>query len=73
MRFTMEKEVDNTINFLDVIVKKTENFSVNIYWKPTMTDTIIPRDSCQLREHKYAAIRHMVNRMNTYLLDESNK
>jgi len=31
MRFTMEKEVDNTINFLDVIVKKTENFSVNIY------------------------------------------
>jgi len=74
VKFTMEKEIDNTINFLDVTVqKRTESFSFNIYRKPTMTDTIIPSDSCHPPEHKYAAIQDMINRMNTYHLNKSNK
>jgi hypothetical protein len=47
LKFTMEPETDNQINFLDITVKKeTNKFSFNIYRKPTTTDTIIPRVSC---------------------------
>jgi hypothetical protein len=47
MKFTMEKEIDNKINFLDIkIMKETENLSFNTYRKPTIRDTIIPNDSC---------------------------
>jgi len=38
-----------------------------------MTDIIIPSDSCHPHEHKYGAIQYMVNRMNTHLLNKSNK
>jgi len=74
MKFTMEKEIDNTINFLDVTVqKRTERFTFNIYRKATMTVTIIPNDTCHPPGHKYAAIHSMINRMNTYHLSKSNK
>jgi hypothetical protein len=35
--------------------------------------SIIYRDSCHAQEHKHAAIRHMINRMNTYNLNKENK
>jgi hypothetical protein len=44
-----------------------------IYRKPTTTDSIIPSDSCHPQEHKHAAIRHMINRMNTYSLNKEDK
>jgi len=66
MTFSIEKEIDNSINFLDITVhKSTENFSFSIYRKPTTTDTIIPNDSCHPPEHKHAAIHYMYNRMNS--------
>ena len=47
IKFTMETETDNKINFLDIIVKKDKNsFSFNIFRKPTATDIVIPKDSC---------------------------
>ena len=74
MKFTIEKEINNTIKFLDVAVQKvTENFYFNIYRKHTMTGTIIPSDSCHPSEHNYAAIHYVANRMNTYHLNKSNK
>ena len=54
-----------------------QNFSVNnldnlyagaIYRKPTFTDTIIPFNSNHPTQHKYAAVRHLYNRLNTYNL-----
>jgi hypothetical protein len=43
----MEEETDNSINFLDITIKKVNNtFTTDIYRKPTTTDSIIPRDSC---------------------------
>jgi len=45
--FCVEKETDNSINFLDITVhKSTENLSFSTHRKPTTTDTIIPNDSC---------------------------
>ena len=74
MKFTIEKEIKNTIYFLDVTVQNaTQNFSFNMYRKRTIIDTIIPSDSCHTPGHKYAAIHYMVNRMNTYQLNKSNK
>jgi uncharacterized protein (UPF0335 family) len=45
----------------------------NIHPKPTATDVIIHKTSCHPPEQKQAAIRHMINRMNTYRLNEDTK
>jgi hypothetical protein len=73
IKFTMEKEIYNRINFLDITInKEINNFSFNIFQKPTTTDVIIPQDSCHPHEHKHAAIRYMLNRLNTYQLNDDN-
>jgi hypothetical protein len=42
--------------------------NICIYRKPTYTDTIIPHTSNHPTQHKYAAIRFLYNRLNTYQL-----
>jgi hypothetical protein len=74
IKFTMETENDNKINFLDITIHKERNsFSFNIFRKPTATDIIIPKDSCNPPEHKHAAIRYLLNRMDTYYLKDDSK
>jgi hypothetical protein len=74
MKFTIEKETDNDINFLDITtLKEAENLSFDTYRKPTTTDTIILNDSCHPLEHKLAAINYLANRMETYNLNSINK
>ena len=69
LEFTIEKEIDGKINFLDVtITRKTNQFGIDIYRKPTYTDNIIPNDSCHPFEQKLAAIRYLNNRMLSYQL-----
>ena len=55
------------------MIKNPNGFSYDIYRKPTATDTIIPRDSCHPLEHKMAAVRYFVNRINTYGLSNNSK
>ena len=60
LNFTIENEMAGNINFLDLTIHRDINrFSIDIYRKPTYTDTIIPIDSCHPTEQKYAAIRHL--------------
>jgi hypothetical protein len=74
IKFTMERETDIKINFLNITIQKErDNLSFHIFRKPTVTDTIIPRDACHPPEHKHAAIRHLINTMNTYDLNKYNK
>jgi hypothetical protein len=74
LKFTMEPETDNKINFLDITIKKEEDkFSFDIYRKPTCTDIIIAHDSCHPTEHKLSAISYLHNRNNTYLTDKESK
>jgi hypothetical protein len=74
MKFTMEVEKDNKIKFLSITTSKEEkNIFFNTYRKPTTTDTIISSDSCHPPEHKFAAIRYLTNRMQTYNLNAKNK
>jgi hypothetical protein len=74
IKFTMEKETENRINFLDVTIRKEQNtFTFNVYRKPTTTDSIIRLDSCHPQEHKHAAMHHLISRMTTYNLNAADK
>jgi hypothetical protein len=69
IKFTIEREQNNSINFLDITISKdTNKFNINIFRKPTTTDTIIPNDSNHPIEQKMAAIRYYFSRIQTYSL-----
>jgi len=74
LKFSLELQVDDRLNYLDLtLVKNGTGFSYDIYRKPTATDAIIPRDSCHPYEHKMAAVRYFIDRINTYDLSTSSK
>jgi len=67
LQFTVEMEANNTINYLDLSSHKTPtNWKTSIYRKPTFTDTTIPYTSNHPNQHKYAAIKFLYNRLNSY-------
>jgi hypothetical protein len=67
LEFTAEIETDNNINFLDInIHRNPSNWNISIYRKPTFTDTLIPHSSNHPAQHKFAAVRFLHNRPNTY-------
>jgi hypothetical protein len=69
LHFTREIEQNNTINYLDIKIHKTQsNMKISVYRKPTVTDTIIPYTSNYPTQHKLAAVRFLYNRLNTYQL-----
>jgi hypothetical protein len=73
INFTIEKERENTINFLDIAIgKEQDKLNVYIYRKHTATDSIIPFDFCQPIEYKMAVVRYLTNRMNKYHLSTAS-
>jgi hypothetical protein len=71
MKFTAETESNNSINYLKITIQKTPtNWVTSIYRKPTFTDTVIPYSSTHPAQHKYAAVRYLHNRLNTYHLQK---
>ena len=74
MKFTLEKEQNNKISFLDItIIKNHDGLSFEIYRKSTAIDIIIPNDSFHPSEHKTAAIRYYCNRLKTYKLTPESR
>jgi hypothetical protein len=74
LRFTLEQESNNTINYLDIsIVRKDEKLEFNIYRKPTTTSTVIHASSCHPIEHKKMAFNYLLNRIDKYPLSLENK
>jgi len=74
LNFTLEREVDNKLNFLDIsIIKTVDRISFDICRKPTTSDIIISNDSCHPQEQKMAAIRYFLNTINTYDIDATRK
>jgi hypothetical protein len=62
IHFTMEMEVDNELNFLDMSIYRTQGDSqFGMYRKPTITDIMIHNKSCHPREHKWSGIEYMIN------------
>jgi len=74
MQFSVEKEANMSVSFLDITIHKNhDSMSFSLYREPTTTHTIIPKDSCHSTEHKQAGIRYLVNRMNNFHLDKTAK
>jgi hypothetical protein len=71
LTFTAEVEHQNSINYLDTTIHRAQdNVRISIFRKPTFTDTIIPYTSNHPPQHKYAAVRFLYNRLNTYQLQD---
>ena len=52
------------INFLDLtIIRRSTHIEIDIYQKPTTTDTAIHFKSIHPNEHKFAAYRYYIERM----------
>jgi hypothetical protein len=74
MKFTLEKEENNKINFLDITIDEGhDSLLFEIYRRPITPDAIIPNDSCHPGEHKTSAIRYFFNRMKSYKLTPENQ
>jgi hypothetical protein len=53
IQYTIEKQIYNTLHFLDITIKNVHNkLNFDIYRKPTTTDIIIHNSSCHPTEHK---------------------
>jgi hypothetical protein len=47
IKYTIETETDNNINFLDIAIQNKENKVLfSVHRKPITTDVIIPKNSC---------------------------
>ena len=73
-KFTIEKEREYKINFLDITIEKEQDkINFDIYRKHTTTNSIFPCDSCHPTEHKMAAVRYLTKRMNKYPMSTDSK
>jgi hypothetical protein len=74
LKFTIQQQTHNKLNYLDLTVTKIQN-SLNFerYRKPTTTNLILHNTSCHPFEHKLSAINYLYNSMNTYEITEENK
>jgi hypothetical protein len=74
LQFKATVEKDNTINFLDfLITREREKLSINIYRKPTTTDTTIHYKSNHPIQYKMAAYRFMINRLHSLPLLQEHR
>jgi hypothetical protein len=70
-KFTLGKEHNNCMNFLDITINRNESyFEYSVYRKPTTTAHIIYSKSCHSTEHKIMAIQYFVHRLITYPISE---
>jgi hypothetical protein len=67
-------ETNDKVNFLDLsITRKPTSLELDIYHKPTATDTTINFLSNHPLEHKLAAYRFSINRMLSFPLNEQQR
>jgi len=72
LQFTKETEHNKKLNYLDITIHKTPtSVNIGVFRKPTITDTMIPYTYNHLPQHKYAAIRFLYNRLNSYQLHKT--
>lgn len=73
IKFTLEIEQNNKINFLDLTIIKSQSLlEFAIYRKPTQTDHTIPNHSNHPHQHKFASFHCYINRLLNIPLSISN-
>jgi hypothetical protein len=74
IQHTIQNEKHNKINFLDITIHRLQSsLEYKIYRKPTCTSTTIHNTSCHSVEHKQLAFNSLLNRLNTYPRNNSDK
>jgi hypothetical protein len=74
LQFQATDENNNTISFQDLLItRETTKLSINIYRKPTTTDSTIHFKSNHPIQHKMAAYRYMLNRLHNLPLTREHK
>ena len=75
IKFTMEKEENKSINFLDVKIKRKENltFSTSTYRKPTFTGVMLNWNSLTTLKYKKGLIHCLLDRSNKICSSEKQK
>jgi len=74
LQFKMTTKENQKVQFLDLTIHREENnMSINIYRKPTDTDTTIHYLSNHLLEQKMAAFRYYINRLITLPITQERK
>jgi len=65
IKFTMEKEENNAINFLDIKIQKKRDLSLitSTYRKPTFTGVFLNWNSLTSRRYKVGLLKCLLNRM----------
>ena len=64
IKFTVEKEENKTINYLDLSINRSDHeHNFKIYRKPSFTDVTIHRDSSHPTAHKLSAYHSMLHRL----------
>jgi hypothetical protein len=62
LKFTMEQETQNRINYRELTIKKNQNeLNFEIYRKPAATDLILRNTSCHPYEHKKSTVNYLYN------------
>lgn len=72
IKFTVEKEVDGKLPFLDLMItrKEDDTLKFGIYRKPTSTDRYITSDSNHFGAQKQAAFHSMAHRLYNVPMEE---
>ena len=73
LKFTVESEINNEINYLDLTIKRYNNsLQYSIYRKPTTSKLSINSQSIQPSSHKFANFRFLLNRLNNIPLTKKH-
>jgi hypothetical protein len=74
LEFAPTIEENNRISFLDLLITRQPSaIEIDIYRKPTATDTTINYTSKHPTEHKLAAYRYLIRRMTTLPLSQEKE
>ena len=74
LKFTMNEEVNSQISYLDLnLINTNEQIKLEIYRKPTTTDTTINKKSCHPQEHKLTTYKNWLHRITILPLDNAAK
>ena len=75
IKFTKEEEDNNQLAFLDILLTRTDDGTINtqVYRKKTHTDQILNFTSNHPTQHKISCIRSLFNRIDTHCNTEQTK
>ena len=73
LKFTLETEINNTINYLDITIKRNnQNLQFSIFRKSTTSKLSIHNNSCHPEQHKLTNFRFLLHRLNTIPMSKKN-